>query len=119
MPTLETVARNNALNGIVDPLDGGDLVFETVTDNAVATLPLATPAFGDASAGSVSAATITDNTNAAGGSVVQASLFTSGAAKVLEYTAGTSGTEIIMSSSVIGVGDTVACSALGLAIAAS
>lgn len=112
MATLETTARNAAANAVVDLLDGGTLVFETSGDAEVATLTFGTPAFGNATGGVATANSITADSSATGGTVDHASLYTSGAAKVLEATTGTSGAEINLSSLSVGAGANVSCSSL-------
>jgi hypothetical protein len=119
MAVLETVARNAACNAIVDLLDSGTLVFETSADGEVATLSFSATAFGAASSGTASANEIFDDTSAAGGTVAQASLYTSASAKVMECTVGTGGAEINLSSLTVGAGDTVSCSALSITVPAS
>jgi hypothetical protein len=112
---LTTAARNAACNAVVDLIDvggTGTLVFETSSDVAVATLTFSATAFGNASTGTATANAITSDTNAAGGTLAQASTFSGGAAKVFEMDAGTSGAHMIVSSTTVGVGDTVACSSL-------
>ncbi len=108
MATLETVARNAAADAVVDQLDGGNLVFRTAGDVAVATLPFGTPAFGAASVGVATANAITTDASAVGGTTTKATWETSGAATVLTSTVGTSGTEIILDNNVISAAVSVA-----------
>lgn len=61
---LQAAARNAACNAVVDLLDGGSIQFQTDAAVAVATLPLGTPAFGDAASGTATANAITSDTNA-------------------------------------------------------
>lgn len=123
MPTLETAARNAAADAIVDLLDAGagagTLEFETSGDVEVATLTFSDPAFGSAAAGVATASAITDDTNATGGTIAQASFYDSDSNKVLEATVGTSGADINLSSLTVGAGDTVSISSLTLTVPAS
>lgn len=123
MPTLETAARNAACNAIVDLIDdgtgAGTLQFETSGDVEVATLTFSDPAFGNASSGTATASTITDDTNATGGTVAQASAYDSASNKVMEFTVSTSGADINLSSLSIGAGDTVSVSSLTVTVPAS
>lgn len=120
---LETAVRNAACNAIVDALDAGAaagyIQFETSGDVEVATLPMSDPAFGNAAAGVATAATITSDTSATGGTAAQASFYDDNDLKCFEMTVGTSGTEIIISSTAIGVGDTVSMSSLTVTVPAS
>ena len=82
---------------------------------AVATLSMANPAFGSASAGVITANTITSDTNATGNaSPVATATLETGAGTVIVYTTvAASGDAINLSGGLtIGAGDTVACSAL-------
>lgn len=123
MPTLETAARNAAADAIVDLIDAGagagTLEFETSGDVEVATLTFSDPAFGAAAAGVATASAITDDTNATGGTIAQASFYDSDSNKVLEATVGTSGADINLSSLTVGAGDTVSISSLTLTVPAS
>ena len=123
MPTLETAARNAACDAVVDLIDAGagagTLVFETSGDVEVATLTFSDPAFGNAATGTATAGSITSDTNATGGTIAQASAYDSNSAKVIEFTCGTSGADINLSSLSITAGDTVSCSSLTITVPAS
>jgi len=98
----------------------GKLVFHITGSTAdapttvVATLPFSATAFGAAVAGVITAAAISSDTNAAGGTIAFASFQTSGSAVVVHTTVGTSGDAINVTSGGLAVtaGDTVSCSAL-------
>lgn len=113
---LETTARNAACNAIVDLVDGGTgagyIQIETSGDVEVATLPCSNPAFGNAATGVATANAITSDTSATGGTAAQASVYDGDNTKHWEMTLGTSGTEVIISSTTIGAGDTVSMSSL-------
>ena len=82
---------------------------------AVATLSMANPAFGSASAGVIKANTITSDTNATGNAspVATATLETGAGTVIVHTTVAASGDAINLSGGLtIGAGDTVSCSAL-------
>jgi hypothetical protein len=116
--THPTAIRNAIADLVVDRLDlgsgtsAGRLVFLTAGAVAVATLPLSNPAFGAASAGTATANSITSDTNAAGGTTTNFALRDRDATPIVQGTVGTSGSDINMSSVVIGAGDTVSVSSL-------
>ncbi len=119
---LETAVRNAMVNAVDDEINAGaaaTFVFETSGDVAVATITLQDPAFGAAAAGVITlqGVPLSDN-SAAGGTTVQASIFAD-AVKILELTVGTSGTEIIISSTTIGATDQVDLTALTITQPAS
>lgn len=114
---LETNARNALANAFDDLMNTGsgtsNLKLETAGDVEVATFNLQNPAFGAASTGVITAqGTPIQDTSATGGTVAQGSLYNRNGDKVSESPAGTSGTEIIMSSLTVGVGETVTLTAL-------
>ena len=82
----------------------------------IATLPFTTPnAFGTANAttGIATAAAITSDTNATGGTVAFASFQTSGSAAIVHCAVAASASDINMTGGlVVASGDTVSCSAL-------
>lgn len=122
--TLETPTRNalaDALDALINTGAGtAQLKFETSADVAVATIDLPNPAFGAAVAGVITlSGTPLQDTNAAGGSVAQFSIYDRGSAKVLEGTVATSGADINISSTTIGVGDTVELTSFTITVPAS
>lgn len=125
MPTLETNARNAACDAIVDLIDGGvgagDLIFETSGDVEVATCPFSATAFGASAVGVATAAAITADSSATGGTVAQASIFDGDATKIMELTvtAPAGGGDIELSSLTVGAGDTVTVSSLTVTVPAS
>ena len=126
MPTLETSARNAAANGIADLVDAGagagTLQYETSGDVEVATCTFSDPAYGDAAAGVAQENAISDDTDATGGTVAQASIYDSNSAKVMELTctAPAGGGDIeITGGLVIGAGATLSTSDLSITMPAS
>lgn len=113
MATLENTMRSalaDAFDARVNTGSGTAVIkFETSGDTAVATVSLQNPAFGDATNGVITlAGTPLQDTNAAGGTMAQASIYDRNAAKVAEFTVGTSGNEINFAGGVVvTAGDTV------------
>lgn len=105
--THVNTVRNGLADYVVNQLDGGNLVIMTSGDAEVATLPLATPAFGAAASGTATANTITDDSSATGGTAALFKMETSANAEIFRGTVGTSGADLNMSSLNIGAGDTV------------
>jgi len=121
---LETALRNVLADAIDNEINTGagvaDLQFETSGDVEVATIALQNPAFGAAAAGVITLAGVPlSDLSATGGTTVQASVFDRDATKQFEMTVGTSGTEIIISSTVIGATDQVDLTALTITVPAS
>lgn len=116
MTTLATIARNAACDAVVDQLDGGTIEFQTSGSVEVATLGLASPAFGAAGAvnpGEAVANAISSDTNATGGVVTKAIFKNSGGTEVFQVTVGASGSgeDIELSGgTTIGAGATVSLS---------
>jgi len=75
--TLSTAARNAAVNGIVDLIDGGtgdatgDLVVTNSSDSIIATSTFSATAFGDAASGTATANAITGDTSMVGGTAAR------------------------------------------------
>lgn len=107
--TLSTEARNAAVDAIVDLLDSGDIRFHTSAHNEVATCAFGATAFGAADAGVATANAITDDSDAAGGTIDHAHLRKSDTTELVActVTATGGGGDFEMSSLVIGAGDTV------------
>ncbi len=120
--THSTTALDAATNAVVDLLDGAGskLVFRLsgtigAPGTAVATLTLATPAFGASSAGTATAGAIASDTNATGNAspVANASLQTSAGTLHIHCAVAASGSDINMTGGLtIAAGDTVSCSSL-------
>jgi len=124
--TLETAMRNALADEIDNQINSGtapELVFETSGDVEVATIILnTTNAFGAAATGVI---TMTgqplSDASATGGTTVQFSIYINvgQSGKQLEGTVGTSGTDIIISSTVIGATDTVELTTFTITVPAS
>lgn len=127
--TLTTNARNAACNAIVDLVDAGagagtleikSAASTVAGTNEVATLTFADPAFGNAATGVASlAAAMTDDTNATGGTAAAFTIFDSNSVAVLQGAVATSGSDLNLSSTTIGAGDTVSISAFTVTVPAS
>tara|TARA_Y100000310_G_scaffold324866_2_gene387332 strand:- start:1749 stop:2138 length:390 start_codon:yes stop_codon:yes gene_type:complete len=125
---LQTSARNAAADAIVDLIDAGtgagtlelkSAASTTAGTNEVATLTFSDPAFGDAAAGVAAANAITSDTNATGGIASDFTVFDSDNNAVFQGDVGTSGSDINLSSTTIGAGDTVSISSMTLTQPAS
>lgn len=124
--TLTTAARNAACEAIVGLIDdgttdaNGDLVIRTSADVEVATLAFSNPAFGAAATGVATAATISDDTSATGGTAANFIFQDRDNTEVLEGSAGDVGTEdLVLSSASIGSGDTVSVTSFTVTVPAS
>lgn len=121
---LETVLRNVLADAIDNEINTGagtaTFVFETSGDVEVATINLQNPAFGAAAAGVITLQGVPlSDLSATGGTTVQASVFDRDTTKQFELTVGTGGTEIIISSTIIGATDQVDLTALTITVPAS
>lgn len=121
---LETALRNVLADAIDNEINTGagtaTLEFETSGDVEVATINLQNPAFGAAAAGVITLQGVPlSDSSATGGTTAQASIYDRDASKQLEMTVGTSGTEIIISSTTIGATDQVDLTSLTITVPAS
>lgn len=113
--THVTSIRNGLADYVVDAIDGGagdangDLVIMTSGDVEVATLAFSDPAFGTASSGTATAATISDDTNATGGTAALFKVQNKANSEIFRgsVTATGGGGDLQLSSVAIGNGDTV------------
>lgn len=111
--THVTAIRNGLADYAVDAIDAGagagSLVIMTSGDAEVATLTFSDPAFGAASGGTATASAISDDTNATGGVAALFKVQDSNTNEVFRgtVTASGGGGDIELSSTTIGVGDTV------------
>jgi len=121
MATTHTTAiRNGLADYAVDSIDTGtgdatgDLVFMTAGDVTVATLAFSNPAYGDASVGVATAATISSDPSAVGGTVALYKVQNRDNTEVFRgsVTATGGGGDIELSSVAVGATDTVSVSSL-------
>ncbi len=119
--THSTTARNAATDAVTALIGAsGNLKFRLsgtigAPGTVVATLPLSTDAFGDASSGTATANAITSDTNATGNAsaVATATLETSGGTVHIHCAVAASASDINMSNGLtVASGDTVSCSSL-------
>ncbi len=121
---LETPLRNflgDEIDTNFNTAGPGSLLFETAADAEVATMAsVQNPAFGAAAAGVITLLGVTlSDTSATGGTTVQFSGRNGTPTKQWELTVGTSGTEIIISSTVIAATDQVDLTSLTITVPAS
>lgn len=116
--THPTAVRNAIADLVVDRVDAGagagTLEFQTSGDVEVATLTFSDPAFGNAASGTATANSITDDTNATGGTIAKARLKDSDTTEVCacSVTATGGGGDIELSSVVISAAQTVSVTSL-------
>jgi hypothetical protein len=103
--TLENNARNAAADAVCALLDGGTIEFQTSANAEVATVTFGTPAFGAASSGTATANAITADSSTTGGTITKFVAKASGGAAVFTGTAGTSGSDINLTSVVLAAGE--------------
>ena len=123
MTTISTAARNAAADGVVGLLDGGAgagyievrdgtqpaTPNDAATGTLLATLTLSDPAFGAAATGTATANAITDDTSAdASGTATWFRGYDSTGVAVIDGSAGTSGTDLILDDAAIVAGGVVA-----------
>ena len=117
--THTTTFRNTVADTIGNATDSGLLVFRESVSTAntpgaeVATLTLNAAAFPAASVGVITAAAITSDTTATGGTVAFATIETSGGVVQAHCSVAATGEDIDLTNGlVVTAGDTVSCSAL-------
>jgi hypothetical protein len=116
--THPTAVRTAVADFIVDQLDAGagpgTIEFRTGGGTEVATLTFDDPAFGAASAGVATAGTITDDTNATGGTIAIAVMLDSDSNEIFRcsVTATGGGGDIELTSVVVAGGGTVSLTSL-------
>lgn len=116
--THPTAVRNGMADFVVGQLDEGTppgtLVFQTSGDVEVATLTLGNPAFGAAFGGTATAAEITADSSATGGTIAKARLKNAaGTDKIIcSVTATGGGGDIQLNSVVVSAGQQVSMSSL-------
>lgn len=126
--TLTTAARNAACDAIVDLLDGGsgdatgDIAFSTSAPATLCVCNLSATAFGAASSGVATAASISSGTvsGSSNPSTVALALFRNKAnTEIFRCAVGTSGSDINLSSVSVNDGDTISVSSLTFTVPAS
>lgn len=123
--TLPTASRNAIADALVDLCDQGsadatgDLVIMASNDDEVATLALSAASFGAAANGVATAASISDDTNATGGTAALHKFQDRDNTEVWRGLVGTSGSDLNLSSLTIGAGDTLSVSAYTVTAPAS
>ena len=114
--THAVAVRNIIADAVVDEIDAGagagTLEFQTSGDVEVAILTFSDPAFGAASSGTATASSITDDTNATGGTIAKFKVFDSDSNEKFAGAVGTSGSDINLSSLSVTAGDTVSLTSL-------
>jgi len=114
--THPTAVRTIMADAVVDSIDvggAGSLVFQTSGDVEVATLTFSATAFGAASGATATAAAITSDSSATGGTVAKFIINNGSAAQAgFAGAVSTAGSDINLSSLAVGSGDTVAMSSL-------
>jgi len=121
MAVLETATRNALADQIDTLVNTGagtaTAVLETSGDAEVATFDLQNPAFGAAAAGVITLQGVPlEDTNATGGTVEHMSIYDRDGTKILEAVAGTSGTEVIMTSLTVAATETVTLTSLTITV---
>lgn len=119
-----TTAVRNALADQIDTLVNvsgpGSLLFETSGDVEVATIVFQNPAFDSGASGVITLQGVTlSDTSATGGTTVQATGEDGASLNQWEVTVGTGGTEIIISSTIVGATDQVDLTAFTITVPAS
>jgi len=110
--------RTGIADYVVDQIDlnspPGTIVLQTSGGTEVATLTFSNPAFGAASSGVATAAAITADSSATGGTVAKAELRQGGGTAIVlcSVTATGGGGDITLNSVVISAGQTVSISSL-------
>lgn len=120
---LETAMRNALADAfdarVNDNATAAYMQLETSGDAEVATFTFQDPAFGAASVGVITLLGVPlEDTTATGGTVAQGSIYDGGATKLAEAAAAVSGQPIVMSSLVVGAGETVSLTSLTVTVPA-
>ena len=114
--THPAAVRTIIADAVVDSIDvggAGSLIFQTSGDVEVATLTFSATAFGAASGPTATAAAITSDTSATGGTVAKFKIQNGSAADAgFAGAVSTSGSDINLSSLAVGASDTVSISSL-------
>jgi len=117
--TLQNNARNAACDAIAALHNGGTLEFQTAGGAEVATIGFAATAFGAASAGVATAAAMTPDDSATGGTTTQFVTKASGGSVILGGSVGTSGADINIDNTAVSAGVTVDLTSFTVTVPAS
>lgn len=130
-PRLTNEAASSACNAIVDMIDAGggagNIIFYDGTiptnadtavgaQNALSTVTFSATAFGAASGGTATAASITGSTAGVAGTATWARWYQNDGGTVLDCTVGTSGEDINFNSNVFSVGASVDVTSLTVTV---
>jgi hypothetical protein len=111
--TLTTSAKNAAVNAVVDLLDigsansTGDIAFAKSDNTVLCINNMTNPAFGSSSSGTATAATVSQGTVSAAGTLDRALFRDRDNTEVFRCTVGTSSADIILSGVVVNINDTI------------
>lgn len=118
MATLPNASRQVLCDALVDLVDGGTgagyMEFQTAANGALVQITFSDPAFGNASATGVAtmASAPKSGTATGTGTIDHGHFFDSAATEVLQFTVGTSGAEVNLSSLSINTSDNLEISSL-------
>ena len=127
-PSVKDTTANTMLDAITTAIStSGKLRIYTASkptnadtalgaQTVVAELPLSATFAPGASGGVLTASSITNDTNAVGGTAAWFSLVTSGGTRIVDGTCGTSGADLNLNSLTIGAGATVSVTSLTITI---
>ena len=121
--TLTSQAKNAALDGVVDLIDGGTgtqgslKIFDS-SNNELATLPLSSPAFGAANNGTVISNSVTSDGTINAGTATTFKVFNKEGAEIFSGTVSglLGGGDLILSNVNLVVGDSVSVSSFSMTI---
>jgi len=124
MNNISTAARNAMCDALVDLVDSGGTgtiaIYTASFGTLLATLTFSATAFGAASSGVATAATITDDSSAdATGTAAVCRVINGSAATVWEGTVGTSGEDLNLNTVSIATADVVSISSMTVTMPAS
>ena len=115
LDAIDTAIGASGLLRIYDGAQPTDADTAVGAQNILAELPLSATAFGAASAGVMTAGAITDDSSANfTGTAAWGTLTTSGGTRVIDFTVGTTGTDMTIDSVSITIGQVVSCSSFVL-----
>ena len=121
--TLTTTAKNGALDGLVDTIDGGSgsagslKIFDS-SNTKLASLPLSNPSFGSANSGTVLANSVTNDNTVVAGVASTFKVFNTDGLELFSGTVtGLGGAgDLVLSNINLVVGDSISVSSFSLTI---